>query len=138
MIKARFENALPAEPERAVIIAKMVQRSFACDCTSPCCAGIKPNRQWTAAIALLTDYVRVAIPAISRADALVRRECVVRFFERKDDKKQLKQIATQCGLHPTTVKGYAEAIAKALKNIEKDAMTRLDAAFENGPVGAQF
>lgn len=95
----------------AIIIARIAPRSMPCQCRSSCCSGQKPNKEWTDAIATLSDHVRTTALAGCIANGLMRREYVVRYFTRKDDRTSLLDLAEKYGIDRDTVSAHAGKVS---------------------------
>ena len=91
----------------AIIIARIAPRSMPCQCRSSCCSGQKPNKEWTDAIATLSDHVRTTALAGCIANGLMRREYVVRYFTPKDQRKSLEALADKYEIDRHTVSAHA-------------------------------
>ena len=96
----------------AIIIARIAPRTVPCHCRSACCAGHRPNKEWTNAISFLADYVRTTALAGCTANGLLRREYVVRHFTRKDDRISLDELARRHGIHRDTASAHASKVAQ--------------------------
>ena len=98
----------------AILIARIAPRSMPCSCRSSCCSGHKPNKEWTDAISVLADYVRTTALAGCTANGMMRREYVVRYFTRKDDRISLEALAEKHDIHRDTVSAHAAKVALLL------------------------
>ena len=98
----------------AIIIARIAPRSVPCHCRSACCAGHKPNKEWTDAISVLADYVRTTALAGCTSNGMLRREYVVRYFTRKDDRISLEALADKHDIARNTVSAHAAKVALLL------------------------
>ena len=98
----------------AIIIARIAPRSVPCHCRSACCAGHRPNKEWTDAVAYLADYVRTAALAGCTSNCMLRREYVVRYFTRKDDRISLEALADKHDIHRDTASAHAAKVAMLL------------------------
>lgn len=98
----------------AIIIARIAPRSVPCHCRSACCAGHKPNKEWTDAISILADYVRTTALAGCTSNGILRREYVVRYFTRKDDRVSLEALAEKHDIARNTVSAHAAKVALLL------------------------
>jgi len=95
----------------AIIIARIAPRSVPCHCRSACCAGHRPNKEWTDAISYLADHVRTTALAGCTANGMLRREYVVRYFTRKDDRISLEALADKHDIARNTVSAHASKVA---------------------------
>ena len=98
----------------AIIIARIAPRSVPCHCRSACCAGHRPNKEWTDAISVLADYVRTTALAGCTSNGMLRREYVVRHFTRKDDRISLEALAEKHDIHRDTASAHAAKVALLL------------------------
>ena len=103
----------------AILIARMAQRFESCSCRASCCSGRKPNREWTAAIAVLADHVRATALAGCTSNGLLRREYVVRHFSPKDQRIGLEALAEKHGIHRDTASAHYGRVAKLLGGSRK-------------------
>ena len=103
----RAEVKAMGKLSEAIIIARIAPRSTPCACTSPCCSGHKPNKEWTDAIATLSDHVRTTALAGCIANGLMRREYVVRYFTHKDQRISLEALADKYEIDRHTVSAHA-------------------------------
>lgn len=95
----------------AILIARIAPHSTPCQCRSSCCSGHKPNKEWTNAIATLSDHVRTTALAGCIANGLMRREYVVRYFSTKDQRKSLEALADQYEIDRHTVSAHSFKVA---------------------------
>lgn len=95
----------------AILIARLAPRSTGCECRAACCSGQKPNKAWTDAIAFLSDHVRTTALAGCIANGMMRREYVVRYFTRKDDRISLEDLAKKYDIARNTVSAHASKVA---------------------------
>ena len=98
----------------AIIIARIAPRSVPCHCRSACCAGHRPNKEWTDAISVLAVYARTTALAGCTANGMMRREYVVRYFTRKDERISLEALAEKHDIHRDTVSAHAAKVALLL------------------------
>jgi len=98
----------------AIIIARIAPRSVPCHCRSACCAGHRPNKEWTDAISYLADHVRTTALAGCTANGMLRREYVVRYFSRKDERVSLEVLAERHDVARNTVSAHAAKVALLL------------------------
>lgn len=112
MIRAEVQTL--GKLAEAIIIARIAPRSVPCHCRSACCAGHRPNKEWTDAIAWLCDHVRTTALAGCTANGLMRREYVVRYFTRKDDRISLDALADKHDIHRDTASAHAAKVALLL------------------------
>lgn len=112
MIRAEVQTL--GKLAEAIIIARIAPRSVPCHCRSACCAGHKPNKEWTDAISILADYVRTTALAGCTSNGMLRREYVVRHFTRKDDRISLEALAEKHDIARNTVSAHAAKVALLL------------------------
>lgn len=112
MIRAEVQTL--GKLAEAIIIARMAPRSVPCHCRSACCAGHRPNKEWTDAISVLADYVRTTALAGCTSNGMLRREYVVRHFTRKDDRISLEALAEKHDIHRDTASAHAAKVALLL------------------------
>ena len=112
MIRAEVQTL--GKLAEAIIIARIAPRSVPCHCRSACCAGHKPNKEWTDAISILADYVRTTALAGCTSNGILRREYVVRYFTRKDDRISLEALADKHDIHRDTASAHAAKVALLL------------------------
>ena len=98
----------------AILIARIAPRSMPCHCRQACCSGKKPNKEWTDAISILADYVRTTALAGCTSNGMLRREYVVRYFTRKDDRISLEALAEKHDIHRDTAGAHAAKVALML------------------------
>ena len=98
----------------AILIARIAPRSMPCHCRQACCSGKKPNKEWTDAIGFLADHVRTTALAGCTANGMLRREYVVRYFTRKDDRISLEALAEKHDIHRDTAGAHAAKVALML------------------------
>jgi len=91
----------------AILIARTAPRSKPCECKAACCSGMKANKEWTDAIAYLSDHIRTTALAGCTANAILRREYVVRYFTHKKDRKTIESLARQYHVDRNTVSAHA-------------------------------
>ena len=112
MIRAEVQTL--GKLAEAIIIARIAPRSVPCHCRSACCAGHRPNKEWTDAISVLADYVRTTALAGCTSNGMLRREYVVRYFTRKDDRISLEALAEKHDIARNTVSAHAAKVALLL------------------------
>lgn len=98
----------------AILIARIAPRSMPCHCRQSCCSGKKPNKEWVDAISYLADHVRTTALAGCAANGMLRREYVVRYFTRKDDRISLEALAEKHDIHRDTASSHAAKVALML------------------------
>lgn len=109
MIRAEAK-ALGRLPE-AILIARVAPRTKPCSCRAACCSGHKPNKEWTDAIAYLADYVRTTIYSGCVINGMMRREYLVRYFTRKDERASLEALAQKYDIARNTVSAHNAKVA---------------------------
>lgn len=107
----RAELAAMGKLAEAIMTARLAPRHTPCECRSSCCSGRKPNKDWTDAIGYLSDYVRTTALAGCIANGMMRREYVVRYFSRKDDRVSLDDLAKKHDIARNTVSAHAGKVA---------------------------
>lgn len=91
----------------AILIARIAPHSTPCQCRSSCCSGHRPNKEWTDSIATLSDHVRNTALAGCIANGLMRREYVVRYFSKKEERISLEALAEKYEIDRHTVSAHA-------------------------------
>ena len=119
----------------AILIARVAPRMTPCSCRSSCCSGHKPNREWTDAVAYLADYVRTVVYAGCVVNGLMRREYLVRYFTKKEDRTSLEALAEKYEIARNTVSAHNAKVATWLGGVparkDKPAMVGMEqAAFD--------
>lgn len=119
----------------AILIARVAPRMTPCSCRSSCCSGHKPNKEWTDAVAYLADYVRTAVYAGCVVNGLMRREYLVRYFTKKDERVSLEALAEKYDIARNTVSAHNAKVATWLGGVpaRKDKPAQLgmeQAAFD--------
>lgn len=119
----------------AIIVARIAPRTVPCGCRSSCCSGHKPNKEWTDAIAYLADHVRTVVYAGCVINGLMRREYLVRYFTRKEDRTSLEALAEKYDIARNTVSAHNAKVATWLGGVpaRKDKPAQLgmeQAAFD--------
>ena len=119
----------------AILIARIAPRTTPCACRSSCCSGHKPNKEWTDAIAVLADHVRTSALAGCIANGLMRREYVVRYFSKKEERVSLEALAENHDIARNTVSAHNAKVATWLGGVparkDKPAMLGMEqAAFD--------
>jgi hypothetical protein len=76
--------------------------------------GHRPNKEWTEAISFLADHVRTTALAGCTANGMLRREYVVRYFSRKDERVSLEVLAERHDVARNTVSAHAAKVALLL------------------------
>ena len=112
MIRAEVQTL--GKLAEAIIIARIAPRSVPCHCRSACCAGHRPNKEWTDAISFLADHVRTTALAGCTSNGMLRREYVVRYFTRKYDGISLEALADKHDIHRDTASSHAAKVALML------------------------
>lgn len=133
----RAEVQAMGQLAEAILIARIAPRSVPCHCRSSCCSGHRPNKDWTDAISYLAEYVRTTALAGCTSNGLLRREYVLRYFTRKDDRISLEALAEKHDLNRQTVSAHASKVAKTIKELESIAQSAAeDRLMAAGMVGA--
>lgn len=104
MIRAEVQSL--GRLAEAILIARIAPRTTPCSCRSVCCSGHKPNREWTSAIAVLADHIRVSVFAGCVVNGLMRREYLVRYFARKEDRVGIEDLAEKHDVARNTVSAH--------------------------------
>jgi hypothetical protein len=105
MIRAQIKAL--GKLNEAILIARTAPRSKPCECKAACCSGVKANKEWTDAIAYLSDYVRTTALAGCTANGMLRREYVVRYFDHKKDRKTIENLARFYQVDRNTISAHA-------------------------------
>jgi hypothetical protein len=133
MIRAEVQSL--GKLAEAIIIARIAPRSVPCHCRSACCSGKKPNKEWVYAISYLADHVRTTALAGCTANGILRREYVVRYFSRKDERVSLEALAERYDVNRQTVGAHAAKVALLFGGTQakkdKSAVPGLEAAAMN-------
>lgn len=119
----------------AILIARVAPRMTPCSCRSSCCSGHKPNKEWTDAVAVLADHVLTAVFAGCVVNGLMRREYLVRYFTKKDERVSLEALAEKYDIARNTVSAHNAKVATWLGGVparkDKPAMLGMEqAAFD--------
>ncbi len=123
MIRAEI-NALGNLAEN-VLTARFAPSYYPCACRSACCGGKKTNPEWINAIAWLSNHMRSTALFGTSADYRIRRTCVLRHFQAKENRKSLDQMADACGITRNTAGAYMSKEAKFIKVIESSAYSAI-------------
>ena len=94
----------------AILIARIAPRHMPCHCRSSCCGGKKANREWSNAIGYLADYVRTTALAGCTANGIMRREYVVRYFSRKEERTSLEDLSERHDVDRHTASAHASKV----------------------------
>ena len=94
-----------------ILIARLAPRTHPCSCRSACCSGHRPNKEWTDAIAFLTDHVRNTALAGCTSNGLMRREYVVRYFTPKTMRVSMDDLAERHDVTRNTISAHAGKVA---------------------------
>ena len=113
----RAEVCAVGKLAEAILIARIAPRSMPCHCRQSCCSGKKPNKEWTDAISYLADYVRTTALAGCTSNGILRREYVVRYFSRKDERVSLEVLAERHDVARNTVSAHAAKVALLLGGV---------------------
>ncbi len=104
------------------LIARVAPKSLTCGCGKTCCAGRKPNAEWTHAIdALSVQMLRVLSGGVS--NYRLRRGCVEKYF---GSPVKIGKLADYCGVHRDTAGAHNVKIVAALKKTEATAWREID------------
>lgn len=95
----------------AILVASVAPRSTPCECRSSCCSGQKANKEWIDAISVLADNVRTTALAGCVSNGLMRREYVVRFFTKREDRISLEALADKYEIDRHTVSAHSSKVA---------------------------
>lgn len=122
----------------ALMVARTAPRANPCSCRSGCCSGWKANKEWTNAIAFLADHMRKTALAGTTANGIMRFSCVIRYYDKKGERRTLEQIAKELDANRKSVGAYVSKVAASLKELEHHAMCAIeDRLREAGMVGEQ-
>ncbi|WP_070106538.1 DNA-binding protein [Burkholderia plantarii] len=116
MIRREIESL--SELHLAVIVARAAPRQLPCDCGRPCCSHWRPNGEWQAAVAWLTDASMAHCSGCSHYR--VRRAIIEKTFGAKVN---LVDIAHTCGVHINTVSKHNTTIRKWLDGDQRTGTT---------------
>lgn len=94
----------------ASLIARCAPRSAPCSCRSSCCSGQRINPEWMDAITFLAEQVRTKALSGCTAHSALRREYVVRYFTRKDDRVSIEAIAERYGISSNTASAHCAKV----------------------------
>lgn len=106
----RAEMASLGRLAECILIARVAPRTTPCSCRSHCCSGHRINAEWTAAISYLADYVRTTALSGCTAHGGLRREYVVRYFTRKDDRTNIEAIAERYDIARNTASAHCAKV----------------------------
>ncbi len=109
MIRAEVQSL--GRITEAILIARIAQRSIPCLCRQSCCSGKKQNLEWIDAVGYLADHIRSTALAGCTSNGLLRREYVIRYFTRKDNRVALEQLADHYGIDRHTVAAHCAKVA---------------------------
>ena len=109
MIRAEIQRL--GKLAEAILIARLAPRAMPCNCSSYCCAGQKPNREWVEAVSVLADHVRATALAGCTSNGILRREYVVRYFTRKEDRITLEHLAEKYAVDRNTPAAHSAKVA---------------------------
>lgn len=119
----------------SILIARIAPRTTPCTCRASCCSGHKPNKDWTDAIAFLADHVRTTVYAGCVVNGLMRREYLVRYFTKKEDRVSLEALAEKYEIDRHTVSAHNSKVAAWLGGVparkDKPAMLGMEQAALN-------
>jgi hypothetical protein len=120
------------ELQAAILTARFSPPLGECHCGAPCCKGFRHNLRWLAAVATVSEFVGLEVPAILPYKRL--REGIIR--KHFGDKVRLGEVADNCGVHRNTASNHASRVLAALKEEEKRARFEIRAVLEgSGVVG---
>lgn len=95
----------------SILIARVAPRTTPCSCRAACCSGHRPNKEWTDAIAYLSDEIRRSALAGCTSNGLLRRAYVVRYFSPREQRISIEQIADKYDVSRNTVSAHAGKVA---------------------------
>ena len=98
----------------AILVARHAPQSVPCSCRKACCSSYRPNKEWTDAVAIISDHVRATALAGCTTNALLRRAYVVRYFTPKAQRVALEAIADAAEIDRHTVSAHAAKVAAML------------------------
>lgn len=110
----RAEVAALGRLAEAIIIARIAPRSTPCSCKSACCSGKRANKEWLAAISVISDHMRTTALAGCTSHGLMRREYVVRYFAGKDQRRNLEELAEHYKIDRKTISAHCGKVSFAL------------------------
>lgn len=119
----------------AILIARLAPRHTPCDCRARCCSGRSPNADWIDAISHLSDHVRTTALAGCTSNGIMRREYVIRYFARKDERIGLETLAEKYEIDRHTVSSHSAKVSMLFGGSpargDKPAVVGLEAAATN-------
>ena len=119
----------------AILIARLAPRHTLCDCRARCCSGRKPNADWIDAISHLSDHIRTTALAGCTSNGIMRREYVIRYFSRKDERIGIDSLAEKYEIDRHTVAAHSAKVAMLFGGApargDKPAVLGLEAAATN-------
>jgi len=101
----------------AVLIARTAPHDTPCTCGRACCSKRRPNGEWAAAIAWLTEASTAYTSGFSHYQ--VRRTIIENIFSAKKQRRSLVDIAEQCGAHRNTVSAQNAAVRRWIEGNRK-------------------
>lgn len=130
----RAEVSALGKLAEALLTARIAPRSTPCECRSACCSGHRPNKEWTDSIAYLANHVRQTALFGCTSNGLMRREYVVRYFAKKDERAAIEALAEKYSIDRHTVSAHASKVATLFGGTrpskDKPAMPGLESAAE--------
>jgi hypothetical protein len=105
----------------AIIVAEMAHKTKPCPCKAPCCSGEIVNREWAAAIGLLSNFLKET--KIAPAYFIVRTNLLRRYF---GVDISISEIARHSQLSRDTITAYNAKVTSFLKVEKKLAWAQFD------------
>ncbi|QWD55204.1 DNA-binding protein [Polynucleobacter paneuropaeus] len=104
-----------------ILTARFAPSFHPCSCRSKCCSGKQINPEWSGSIAWLANHVRNTALSGTYADYRVRRSCIIRHFQGKQQRITLEALADSCGIARNSAGAYVSRVSKFLKVMESQA-----------------
>lgn len=101
----------------AILIARIAPRTVPCSCKAMCCAGKKPNDEWTGAISYLADQVRQTALHGCTSNGVMRRAYLVRYFTPKEQRISLEELAAKYDIDRNTASAHNAKVAAWLAGV---------------------
>lgn len=94
----------------AILIARHAPQTTPCQCRAACCSGYRANKEWINAVAYLADHMRSTALAGCIVNGLMRREYVVRYFTKREQRTSIEALAETYGIDRHTVSAHASKV----------------------------
>ena len=99
----RAEVAELGKIPEAILTARFAPHTVPCGCRRPCCVGKQPNKEWTAAIKILEQFLESDLLKSHCTTWDMRTQYVMRQFLSKTERIGLDEIAKRNDRHINTV-----------------------------------